>query len=265
MSSHNCIRKAVQSLVAFLPNIIAQCLFPNVKRTHGPSEDLQMRLTRSQEELDGPRGLCQATIDKLPDEVLLDIFDVYLNVIGPSIFEKTNRWHTLVHVCRRWRDLVFASPRRLDLRLLCTRHKRVREMLDIWPAIPIEIEGDWEHSHEAGPDNIIAALEHSDRVCSIHLHQYPSSVGEALATAVRSFPELTYLWLCPNEGSPPVLPLPDSFLGGSTPRLRTLQLMGVLFPALPNLVCLRVTLSTFRIFLIRDISYPRRWLPAYLL
>jgi hypothetical protein len=27
-------------------------------------------------------------------------------------------WHTLVHVCRKWRTVVLGSPRRLDLRLL---------------------------------------------------------------------------------------------------------------------------------------------------
>jgi hypothetical protein len=70
-------------------------------------------------QLRGPadcRGVGQATVNKLPYDVLLDIFDVYLNVTGPLVFEeRTNRWHTLVHVCRRWRDLVFASPRRLNL------------------------------------------------------------------------------------------------------------------------------------------------------
>jgi hypothetical protein len=55
-------------------------------------------------------------------------------------FQNVNEWHTLVHVCRRWRDLVFASPRRLNLRLLCRKDTPVREMLDIWPALPIVIQ-----------------------------------------------------------------------------------------------------------------------------
>jgi len=36
--------------------------------------------------------------------------------------------------------------------------------------------------------------------------------------------------------STPVLPLPDSFLGGSAPRLQTLKLCHISFPALPNLL-----------------------------
>jgi hypothetical protein len=40
--------------------------------------------------------------------VLLEIFDFY-------VFEES--WETLIHVCRRrrWRYVVFGSPRRLDL------------------------------------------------------------------------------------------------------------------------------------------------------
>jgi hypothetical protein len=107
-------------------------------------------------------------------------------------------------------------------------------MLDIWPALPLVIDGDWKDNRKVGPDNIIAALEHSDRVRSIHLRQYPSSVGEALAAMRVPFPELACLSLWPKDGSTSVLP--DSFLGGSAPRLRTLWLTDISFPGLPNLV-----------------------------
>ncbi|KAH9968522.1 hypothetical protein BGW80DRAFT_1337992, partial [Lactifluus volemus] len=30
------------------------------------------------------------------------------------------KWHRLVHVCRRWRHIIFDSPRSLDLQLFCT-------------------------------------------------------------------------------------------------------------------------------------------------
>jgi len=53
------------------------------------------------------------------------------------------------------------------------------------------------------------------------------------AAMQKPFPELTYLrvW-APYE----VRVLPDSFLGGSTPRLRTLYLGSVPFPSLPKLL-----------------------------
>jgi hypothetical protein len=178
----------------------------------------------------------QATVNKLPDDALLDVFDFDLNDNDPDGFENVSEWHTLVHVCRRWRDIVFASPRRLNLRLFCDRVTRSRAMLDIWPALPIDIHDDWARRCPMGPDNIIAALEHSDRVCSIHLHQLLSSAWEELAAAMQvPFPELTHLDLWwSSDGLKSVLPA--SFLGGSAPRLQTLKLCNISFPAAPNLI-----------------------------
>jgi hypothetical protein len=101
-----------------------------------------------------------------------------------------------------------------------------------------------DQNWEAGLDNIIAALEHPDRVRSIVLTNVPSSAGEALAAAMQvPFPELTFLWLWSDDRSTSVLP--DSFLGGSAPRLRTLWLAGISFPALPNLLLSASDLVTF--------------------
>jgi len=61
------------------------------------------------------------TIDMLPDEVLLGIFAFYLCEDGDE-----EVWQKLVQVCRRWRFIVFASPRRLDLRIVRTYLKRTR-------------------------------------------------------------------------------------------------------------------------------------------
>jgi hypothetical protein len=48
------------------------------------------------------------------------------------------------------------------------------------------------------------------------------------------FPSLTYLLLSSEEETVPVLP--DSFLGGSAPRLQTLELNGIQFPSLARLL-----------------------------
>src|SRR6266852_504548 len=78
--------------------------------------------------------------DVLPDDVLLDIFDFYMK--DTSYYEPVEkRWHPLVHVCRRWRSLVFGSPRRLDLKLYCTLKTPTRDSLDIWPALPLVVSG----------------------------------------------------------------------------------------------------------------------------
>ncbi|KAI0292177.1 hypothetical protein BC826DRAFT_1186632 [Russula brevipes] len=224
MSSHNHTRKSVQSPVT--ANIAAQVALLGATPTDGPSEVLRTgeHSIDRQEEFNGPRGLCQATIDKLPDDVLLETFDSYL--AGQNL----DQWHTLVHVCRRWRNVVFASPRRLDLRLLCRNDRPVRAMLDIWPALPIHIENAWGECRESGLDNIAAALEHPDRVRSINLIHVLCPPPLLKAMHVR-FPELTELRFCYDA-----LVVSKSFLGGSAPRLRTLRLTSVALPAVRTLI-----------------------------
>ncbi|KAH9971477.1 hypothetical protein BGW80DRAFT_1561498 [Lactifluus volemus] len=108
------------------------------------------------------RRLCRisprVTILSLPDEVLLDIFEFCLR---HPVERRAKAWPKLVHVCQRWRYIVFASPLRLDLYLFCTNRTPVREMLDIWPPLPIEI--DYSSIDPQAEDNIIAGLEHHNR------------------------------------------------------------------------------------------------------
>ena len=71
-------------------------------------------------------------IDILPDDILLETFDFYVGTF--SWYETKTRieeWQSLVHVCRRWRSLVLASPRRLNLQLYCTPKTPARDTLDI--------------------------------------------------------------------------------------------------------------------------------------
>jgi F-box-like len=190
------------------------------------------------------------TIDDLPDDVLLAIFDFY--VVGYQdlyLFDvtfddqgaksKINSWQTLVHVCRRWRCLVFGSPRRLKLQLCCTRGitTSARKSLDVWPALPLLIKGFFS---ESSVDDIIADLKHSDRICQINLKFVPHAPIKKLWTATQvPFPELVLLYLSFGDfwgGPGPVLP--DSFFGGSVhvPRLRFLKLTSITFPGLPKLL-----------------------------
>ena len=185
------------------------------------------------------------TIDDLPDDVLLAVFDFYVdesNGLGFIDFigkRKIESWQSLVHVCRRWRCLVFASPRRLNLRLWCTPVTSARS-LNVWPALPLIIHTDRILDHVI-MDNVIAELEHSDRIGQIRilLRPYPRSPTreiETLWTAMQvPFPELIALEL--GLYWPSYLPvLPDSFLGGSAPRLRYLFLRSIPFPGIPKLL-----------------------------
>ena len=106
-------------------------------------------------------------------------------------------------------------------------------MLDVWPALPLVIVS---FGHTTGSvDNIIAALECTDRVYRISLIDVRSWDLEIFLTEMqRPFPELTYLYLWSKDEA--VTVVPDSFLGGSAPRLEYLALHGIPFPGLPKLL-----------------------------
>ena len=190
-------------------------------------------------------------IGALPDEILLKIFD-FCRLAAVQSYEClrpwSKMWRKLVHVCQRWRYVVFSSPISLDLRLYCTDGTSVREMLDVWPPFPIEI-----HSSSLG-DNTMAALGHRDRICEISLHLTDSKY-ERLATVMQKpFPVLTALHLSTSlHEHVPVLS--DTFLGGSTPRLRSLRLEDLTFPTLPQFLLSCNDLSELQLLRMSDIGY----------
>ena len=164
----------------------------------------------------------------LPDVVLLEIFHFYVDDVDAW----PEAWYTLVHVCRKWRNVVFGSPRRLNLQLSCKARTPVRETIDAWPLLPILVCGD---DHETwGVDNIIAALEHNDRIRQLDLLGVPNSQMENIFAAMQQpFPALEDLRLY-SENETEVVPA--SFLGGSAPRLQDLYLDHIPFLGLPKLL-----------------------------
>ena len=176
-------------------------------------------------------------IDILPNDVLLEIFDFYLDMYSIYDFKPyIEVWQLLVHVCRRWRSLVLGSPRRLNLRLHCTPATPAKDTMDVWPALPLIVEGCT--SLTPSTDNIIAALGQSNRVCQVNLHLFlVRELEEVLAVMQVPFPEMTQMKLfarVDDDETPPVIP--DSFLGGSAPRLQHFELLGIPFPGLPKLL-----------------------------
>ena len=188
-------------------------------------------------------------IDVLPDEVILGIFDFYVIISSWNTGrQRVDGWQSLVHVCRRWRGLVLASPRRLNLHLYCTHRTPARDTLDVWPSLPLIVEGNMAFS--SGTDDVIAALEQSNRVRQVSLKYFKGwQLEEVLASMHVPFPELTHLELTSNGETVPVIP--DSFLHGSAPRLLSLSLEGIPFPGLPKLL-----LSATHIVHLRLINIP---------
>jgi hypothetical protein len=149
--------------------------------------------------------------------------------------------HTLIYVCQSWRCVVFASPRRLNLRRLCTPKWPLKNMLDVWPALPIAIEARGTRSTWPGTDNIVSALERHDRMYKIVMMGIPNSLLTTFAVMKDPFPALTFLGLAAYDENPPGLP--DSFLVRSAERLRVLDLqniLGKLLLATSDLVQLRL-------------------------
>jgi hypothetical protein len=181
----------------------------------------------------------------LPDDVLLEIFYFY---VGGD--QRIQAWQSLVHVCIRWRGVVFGSPNRLNLRLVCSTQTHARDTLDVWPALPLLIQG--RVYLEKCLDNAIALLERSDLVRVINLTGISSSHLETLSAEMQKpFPELTRLELW-SYGD---VVLPDSFLGGSAPRLQFLDFDGIPFLGLPKLLLSATHLVNLRLYNIPHSGY----------
>ena len=114
-----------------------------------------------------PRRGRPTAIDKLPETILLAIFDFYRK---KSFNTRLWKWHLLAHVCRRWREIVFSSPLRLNLRLLCTSRTSI-ENFSIWPTFPLRYFG----------------RDHPDRVCGVRFRMKGLQLGE-VATPMGTSP-----------------------------------------------------------------------------
>jgi len=192
------------------------------------------------------------TIDILPEDVLLEIFDFYVDPNRKD--DEVEAWCMLVHVCWKWRHIVLESPLRLNLRIHCHPTTPVKEKLDIWPSFPIVIHQSdqlWQPTWDT--DNTIAALEHDDRICEINLWGVPGpQMGEILTAMLKPFPVLTDLWLLSEDETESVDP--NLFLGGSASCLRSLQLAYIPFPGLPKLLLSATHLTDLQLF---DITHSR--------
>jgi hypothetical protein len=100
----------------------------------------------------------QPTIDTLPDDTLLYVFDFYV-----AQASDVEAWHTLVHVCRRWRDLFFRITTSPESANRMHKQNPSQGEAGYLATLPIVISSvDLETLH-----NIKGAFEHHDRVCYI--------------------------------------------------------------------------------------------------
>jgi hypothetical protein len=186
------------------------------------------------------------TIDILPDDVVLLIFDFCRKYHDPNAGHPPRpvwEWHRLAHVCQRWRQIVIASPRRLDLQIYCTYGTPVREILRCWPTLPIAIDYCIHYADDGSKfptpptedwNDVVAALKLTDRVRSIRMSVMDLTL-EAMAEVLQRpyrWPRLASLTLRSADIHTPALP--DAFLGGYVPRLRKCVLAAIPFPTFPR-------------------------------
>ena len=173
------------------------------------------------------------TIDKLSDDVLLRIFDSHRREDEDK--NGTWQWQVLVHICKRWRCIIFACPGHLNLQLVCKSKTDMETTLDIWPALPINIQA-YFYKNCADEGDIIGALENPNRIAGIDFGGLTRpKLEKCVALMQQSFPVLSFLHLSSTPGEITNV-IPDAFLGGSAPRLKSVLLSGIRFPALPKLL-----------------------------
>ena len=132
-------------------------------------------------------------------------------------------WYKLVHVCRRWRSLILASPSHLGLCLVCTCRTPIATMLLHSPPLPIVIDHIIK-DHEVTPadeDRILLALQQRDRVRRIRLLMPIQSLRKLTTAMDEEFPMLEYLYMSPPTKEDTTSMLPGTF---RAPRLRHLLL-----------------------------------------
>jgi hypothetical protein len=134
----------------------------------------------------------------LPDEVLLHTFCFYVDQTPDGdARHKLDVWHTLVHVFRRWRCVVFASSKRLNLRLLCNENRLAKTMLDVWPSsLPIVISDSALRRTRLefeGAKIIIATLKHRERISTINLEYVAGLLWNHFFAMTEPFPVLISL------------------------------------------------------------------------
>jgi len=171
----------------------------------------------------------RSAVNVLSDDALIYIFNFYRQDLDSKSWS-WHEWSALVHVCQRWRHIIFAWPNNLDVRIGCRSKTAAAKALDVWPALPITIAG-MPNSNDG--DGIIDVLEHRDRIVGINLWGLTGVQLKACATSMQEpFPILHTLSLRCNAKIPPVIS--DMILGGSAPRLRRIRLQRAPFPTLPK-------------------------------
>ena len=181
----------------------------------------------------------KALIHILEDHLLLNIFHLCRPVPlegetdDPRILEggkwvHERWWYRLVHVCQRWRYLVFASASNLHLFLVCTYGTPVEDMLKQSPLLPLIMDYNDQDRNVTVEDEegILVALQLRHRICRIRLWIPASNLRKLVVAIDGEFPMLRYLFIKPLTKDDQSLILPETF---QAPNLRHVALRNVTY------------------------------------
>jgi hypothetical protein len=213
-------------------------------------------------------------INIIDNDSLLNIFYLYRPVdsgdelsgdgvgdvlqLGKWIHERW--WYKLVHVCRRWRYLILASPSFLGICLLCTRGVPIAAMLAHAPPVPLIIDH-FDDDHDPTPEEengIILALQHRDRVRRIRLLIPLPTLRKVITAIDGEFPMVEYLYIGPQSHTKATevhderLVLPETF---RAPHIRHLILLNFALPMRSPVITTAVDLVTLTLLLIPPSGY----------
>ena len=128
-----------------------------------------------------------------------------------------------------------------------------RESLSLWPDIPLTVNF-YVPPDKFDDDNLIAALEHPNRVHHLNLAitSWSSSCSSWLHEKMQvSFPALTHLELddpCdPEDHDEDLFDISHNFLGNAAPSLQYLGLQGIVFQELPKFLLSACDLVSLRL------------------
>ena len=167
--------------------------------------------------------LQRPTIKNVNDDILIEIFDACrMDNISPNQHPR-RWWYKLAQVCQTWRRVIYASPIRLGLTLICTSRTPAADLLANSPPLPLIIL--WGKpaplNTKDGIENICVALQHRDRVCRITLHISHLFVRKMFSFLEGTFPALKTLELYGPSSESVRTRLPSTF---EAPNLRHFHL-----------------------------------------
>jgi hypothetical protein len=188
-------------------------------------------------------------MDTLNDDVLFSIFGSY-RLDDDENWNLQLRWCKLVHVCRRWRHLVYESPAHLNLHLLCTNGTPVADMLKHSPPLPLILNYQSPCATMTFEDEqgILLALQHRKRVRRVVLHAPSQGLDKFLTALNEDFPTLERLSVSSTSDDDVPLVMPRKF---KALRLSHLTLLGVTLSTAPRSLASTISLVTL------VLTYPR--------